>query len=316
MNEEEQDIAVIREFNRYYTNLLGILNRTYLSSSYSLSEIRILYRIHEKGTCCLKDLAGDFLMDKGYLSRTVTKLERCGLIRKTLDARDKRSQSFSLTEEGEQETEKLSGLFEALIRDRISALSDGERGELAASLTRAQVLLSGGKNLRLSDIEIRNEVRTGNLGNIVRMHGRIYGREYGCTPEFEGYIAGVASHFLLHYNPQRERIWFAEHHHSVIGTIAVLDEVPEKNYAELRWFLLEPGYRGIGLGRKLLAQAVEFAVGAGYAGIQLVTTSDLEKAMSMYRKMGFTEIRRVPNDQWKKGLQEVWFLKLFPENAS
>lgn len=65
------------------------------------------------------------------------------------------------------------------------------------------MLLSGGKNVKLSDIDIRNEAHTGDLGNIVRMHGRIYGREYGDTPEFE-------------------------------GTIAVLDEVPEKNYAELR----------------------------------------------------------------------------------
>lgn len=79
---------------------------------------------------------------------------------------------------------------------------------------------------------------------------------------------------------------------------------------------MERAYRGIGLGRELLTKAVEFASKAGYVGIQLVTTSDLEKAMSMYRKMGFVEKKRVPNDQWKKGLQEVWFLKLFPENAS
>lgn len=234
MDGEAQDIAVIREFDRYYTNLLGIWNKTYLSSAYSLSEIRILYRIHEEGTCCLKDLAGDFLMDKGYLSREVSKLERLGLMEKTEDARDKRSQSLSPTKVGELETEKLSSLSDDLIRDRISGLSSGEREELAASLTKAQVLLSGGKNVKLSDIDIRNEMHTGDLGNIVRMHGRIYGREYGDTPAFEGTIAGVASHFLLHHNPKRERIWSAEHHHSVIGTIAVLDEVPEKNYAELR----------------------------------------------------------------------------------
>ena len=35
----------IRDFNRYYTNLIGVLNKDALQLNYSLTELRVVYEL-------------------------------------------------------------------------------------------------------------------------------------------------------------------------------------------------------------------------------------------------------------------------------
>ena len=77
--------------------------------------------------------------------------------------------------------------------------------------------------------------------------------------------------------------------------------------AQLRWFLTDPHYRGIGLGKKLLQEAIQFAKDAGYQNIFLDTTNDLDTAISIYQKVGFSKCKEKPNDTWRKGLIELEF---------
>src|ERR1051326_8858033 len=99
---------------------------------------------------------------------------------------------------------------------------------------------------------IRNEVRPGDLGQIVALHGTIYAREYGFDRTFEAYVAGPLAEFVLKSAP-RDRIWIAERDDRIVGCIAIVgvsDEV-----AQLRWYVVDPSARGLGLGKRLLAGA-------------------------------------------------------------
>ncbi len=45
IRQTERHIAAVRRFNRFYTRQIGVLRKTYLDSSYSLGEMRVLYEI-------------------------------------------------------------------------------------------------------------------------------------------------------------------------------------------------------------------------------------------------------------------------------
>lgn len=101
---------------------------------------------------------------------------------------------------------------------------------------------------------------------------------------------------------QKDRLWCAEHNGKIIGCIGV---AAHGERAQLRWFLVDPLYRHIGLGKKLLHAAINFAKERGYKSIYLDTTSDLEKAIGLYTSVGFKKTGEKPNNTWREGVTEL-----------
>ena len=67
-------IANIRSFNRFYTRVLGLLDKYILNSQYTLSEVRILYELATHENLTASDLIETLHIDKGYLSRIILDL--------------------------------------------------------------------------------------------------------------------------------------------------------------------------------------------------------------------------------------------------
>ena len=73
------DIDNIRAFNRFYTGRLGILDRSYLQSGMTLTEVRILHDLATGGPITARDLMQNLALDEGYLSRLITRFSETGL---------------------------------------------------------------------------------------------------------------------------------------------------------------------------------------------------------------------------------------------
>ena len=76
----------------------------------------------------------------------------------------------------------------------------------------------------------------------------------------------------------------AEKDGKVLGSVAIVrfnDEV-----AQLRWLILAPEARGLGLGRDLVNLAVDFARGSGYRSVFLWTLEFLTAAKALYESDG------------------------------
>ncbi len=112
------------------------------------------------------------------------------------------------------------------------------------------------KNL-LEDISIRTELRPGDIGYVIHMHGRLYGTEYNYGVQFESYVSKGLCEFYKQYDPKRNRVWICEHNDKMIGFLLLMDR---GDAAQLRYFLIEPEYRGIGLGSKLLTTRHQWTV--------------------------------------------------------
>jgi peptidyl-dipeptidase Dcp len=139
-------------------------------------------------------------------------------------------------------------------------------------------------NVALRDISIRTELRPGDLGYVIYLHGALYSREYGYGIQFESYVARGLCDFLETYDPKRNRVWVCEHNDRMIGFLLLMDR---GDSAQLRYFLIEPAFRGIGLGSKLLNLYMDFLRECGYKASYLWTTHELFTAAALYKRLGF-----------------------------
>jgi len=157
----------------------------------------------------------------------------------------------------------------------------------------------------LKEITIRNDIQCGDAGYLTYLQAKVFGEEHGYSHIFEAYVAKSFYDFLMNYNPEKDRIWIAEHQGKIVGNIAVVDRGDK---AQLRWFITDPGYRGIGLGRNLLLGALEYCRKMQYPMVYLETCDDLPKAISMYKRAGFVLAKETPNDAWREGLKEQEYI--------
>jgi ribosomal protein S18 acetylase RimI-like enzyme len=144
-------------------------------------------------------------------------------------------------------------------------------------------------------VSLRHDLRPGDLGWIVYLHGTVYAREQGFDATFETYVAGPLAEFVGSPG-NRDRLWIAEAEDRIVGCIAIVGVSPTE--AQLRWFLVDPSLRGSGLGKRLLHEAIAFSRQNGYASIVLWTVSALTTAAHLYRSAGFQKVEEKPGRLW------------------
>ena len=93
-------VAAVREFNRFYTNVIGLLREGLLDTPYSLAEARILFELAREGEAETAHLRRWLDIDAGYLSRLLARFETDGLVTRTRSPHDGRRQVIGLTEAG------------------------------------------------------------------------------------------------------------------------------------------------------------------------------------------------------------------------
>lgn len=142
MKQDQDIIDKVREFNRFYTNVIGLLDRHFLDTSFSLTEGRVLYEISHTELCTAKKIRSHVDIDEGYLSRIIDKFIQLGLVRKTPAAEDKRLHLIVLTEKGKREFSKLNENSNQQISELLSKLSESECAELVQMMERMRVLLT------------------------------------------------------------------------------------------------------------------------------------------------------------------------------
>ncbi|MFT5169163.1 MAG: N-acetylglutamate synthase-like GNAT family acetyltransferase [Saprospiraceae bacterium] len=153
--------------------------------------------------------------------------------------------------------------------------------------------------MTFNDIHIRTHFEPGDIGYIIFLHGDYY--DFGLM--FEVYVAQTLADFYKNMNPEKERIWIAEHQGKIIGSIALKNTNDE---AQLRYFFIKEEYRGIGLGKKMLDLFMAFMQECGYQSSFLLTEEKLKTALHLYTKYGYKFVSSKDNGM---GLIEQRFEK-------
>jgi len=169
-----------------------------------------------------------------------------------------------------------------------------------------------GDQIASRDINIRHEIRCGDLGRIIALHGIVYEPLGGFGLKFEAYVAHTIAEYFLD-NHSRGRIWLVEHDDRLLGCAAIAKRGDRKG--QLRWVLVDPSTRGIGLGRFLVETALNYCVEQGLSSVYLETTDGLHESMDLYNKLGFKVTAEETVDLWD-GPGTLITMQLQPPDSS
>jgi N-acetylglutamate synthase-like GNAT family acetyltransferase len=145
-------------------------------------------------------------------------------------------------------------------------------------------------------VEIRREMRPGDLGRFLALNAPLHTREHGVDREHEAFVeASVGDAARRGFPGPREEFWVVERDGEFAGCVALTDE---GSTGVVRWFVLAPSVRGLGLGRRLLGELIERARELGYERLRLETYSLLRAAIHLFRSFGFRLVDEDTAPRW------------------
>ncbi len=287
-----QDISQVRSFNRLVTSQVGALNDRYLGRR-PLGEARVLFEIGPDGATP-RDVRARLGLDSGYLSRMLGALERDGLIERTPNPADRRSERLRLTEAGSTEVRELDRLSDELAASVLEPLDDRQRARLLAAQAEVRRLLA------ISMVQIELESPASADARWCLSH----------------YFAELDARFEEHFDPGRT--WAAERMGlappSGAFLIARVNGQPagcgalrtlSPGVGEIARMWVDRAHRGLGIGRRLLEGLEQQAVALGLDCVRLDTNRALDEAKAMYRSSGYVEIPRYNDNPYANH----WFEK-------
>jgi DNA-binding MarR family transcriptional regulator/GNAT superfamily N-acetyltransferase len=299
-------VARVRAFNRFYTNVIGVLNEMYLDTPYTLTESRLLYEIVGHGAVEVSWLRQALDIDAGYLSRVLTRFESEGLVTRHRSAADARRQEIRATDAGRAAQAEL----DARAAGQIGALL---RGVDCGRLVDAMGVITGLLGRPAQPSVTLRPLAAGDLGWVLRRHGTRYAAEFGWDATFEDFCARIIGEYTTLHDrfPGRTGGWIAEVDGVPAGSVFCAPD--GEATARLRLLLVEPWARGLGLGRRLVDHCLDFARDAGYAGITLLTYDQLVAARRIYRAAGFTLDSEHREDAFgQQMMSQTWSRPLTP----
>jgi len=145
------------------------------------------------------------------------------------------------------------------------------------------------------DISIRTDLRPGDLGRIISLHGEVYDPMGGYGLQFEAFVGRTIAEFVLD-NDTRGQIWLAERGDRLVGCTAIA--LRDNNLGQLRWVLVDPSARGRGIGKQLVYSAMDYCREKECEKVFLETTDGLPESQTLYEKLGFAVTSEVVEELW------------------
>ncbi len=302
----DERTAAVREFNRFYTRLIGVLDEGLLQTSFSLTEARVIFELGQHGPVDVADLRAELDLDAGYLSRLLARFDAAGLVTRERSAVDARRQVAALTPQGRAAYAELNERSDGQIRGLLGKLGDEQQRRLVGAMGAVRAVLGGATR---ADALVLRPPYPGEYGWIVQRHGALYCQEYGWDNRFEALVAVIVAGYLKQPDPKREAVWIAETDGQPVGCVACVRK--DDATARLRLLLVEPSARGCGVGARLVAECMRFARHAGYTDMTLFTFDVLDQARRIYQRAGFELVHESPRHDFGKGLVgQDWHARL------
>jgi ribosomal protein S18 acetylase RimI-like enzyme len=287
-------VAQVRRFNRLVTQRVGALDEHYLARERPLGEARLLWEIGPGG-CDVRALRSRLGLDSGYLSRLLRSLESAGLVTVEPGVRDKRVRTAKLTPAGTAERAVLDQRSDELAASFLQPLDEPRRGQLVAAMTTVSRLLTAGAvTYAVADPS------TPAAQHCLREYFTELDRRFDVgfdparsnVPDADGFVAPTGALLVA-------SLWSEP-----LGCGGLLWQEDGTAYIKRMW--IDPSARGLGIGRRLLAELEALAERQGCETVRLETNRSLTEAIALYRSAGYVEVGPFNDDE---PYADHWFAK-------
>lgn len=298
-------VTEIRGFNRFYTNILGLLDQHIIDSGYSLTEARILFEIGKTDTCTANQLCSILDIDRSYMSKIINKFEKNQLISRNVSNTDSRNIEIHMTEKGKTVLHDLENRANTQIEDLISKFDMEECEKLIGGIRTVKKYFSRATK----DIRIR-PYQKDDIKYVIDRQLSLYEAERHFTTDiWKDYLTKGVIALVEKFDAKKDCMFILECDGSPSGCVAITHT--KDDMAQLRYFFLEPELRGLGVGTALLNKALDFCRQKKYPHVFLWTVSAQESARILYKKAGFELTETSENEDWGiPVVEERWDLEL------
>ncbi|MET0325228.1 MAG: MarR family winged helix-turn-helix transcriptional regulator [Ilumatobacteraceae bacterium] len=293
------EVATLRAFNRSYTQRIGVLAESYLGTGRALGPSRLLFEIGADGAR-VAHVRRRLGLDSGYLSRMLRQLEGEGLVTVEDDPADGRQRVVRLSPAGRREWRRLDRRSQEVARRLVEPLSARQRGELTAALARAERLLGAAT----VDIAVVDPASAAARTARARYFGELDARfpagfdaaaGGGGDSDADGDGAAMRA-------PSGAFVLVRSGQDTVgCGGVQRIDDAT----GEIKRMWIDPVWRGLGLGGRLLAHLEAVAGQLGRSRVVLDTNETLVEAIGMYERAGYRPIERYNDNPYA----QRWFAK-------
>jgi DNA-binding MarR family transcriptional regulator/GNAT superfamily N-acetyltransferase len=271
-------ITQVRRFNRIVTERVGALNDRFLARDRSLGEARLLWEIGAGGRE-VRSLRNQLDLDSGYLSRLLRSLEDAGLVTVGPTETDRRVRVARLTAAGLAERAILDQRSDELAASLIAPLNASQRDRLGAAMGDVERLLTAAM-VEVAQVDPADPR--------ARYCLQAYFAELDLRFEtgFDPALSIPADEAAM--RPPAGLFVVASLRGDPIGCGALKFQSDKPAYLKRMW--VAESARGLGVGRRLLAELEQRALEHGAAKVWLETNQALAEAISLYRSAGYVEV--------------------------
>jgi DNA-binding MarR family transcriptional regulator len=268
----------IRRFNRTVTQRVGALDDHFLARDRPLGEARVLWEIGADG-CEVRALRARLELDSGHASRLLRALEADGMVSVDAGERDRRVRVARLTSAGRAELAVLDRRSEELAESLLTPLAPEQRERLVGAMRDVERLLTAAMvEIRPVDPEhpdARQCLRS-YFDELERRSGLPFDPLTGSTAEPHELRPPAGEMVVAHLRAEPVACGALKHFPGAV--------------TDIKRMWVADAARGLGLGRRLLADLEARAGRAGARTARLETNGTLVEAIALYRSVGYREV--------------------------
>jgi DNA-binding MarR family transcriptional regulator len=290
-------VEQVRRFNRTVTQRVGALDDHFAGLDRPLGEARVLWEVG-RGGCEVRALRNRLELDSGHLSRLLRSLEAGGMITVEAGEQDRRVRIARLTPAGLAELAELDRRSDEIAASLLAPLAPPQRERLVGAMRDVERLLTAAM-VEVVDVDpehpdARQCIRA-YFDELERRSGKPFDPLIGSTAEPHELRPPAGEMVVAYLRAEPVACGALKHFPGAV--------------TDLKRMWVADSARGLGLGRRLLAELERRAARAGAGIVRLETSNLLTEAIALYRSAGYEEVEPFNDEPFA----HHWFAKRLPQ---
>jgi GNAT superfamily N-acetyltransferase/DNA-binding MarR family transcriptional regulator len=289
------------------------------------------------GRRAFPDLCAELNVTPTELSHTLAELVSSGTVRRELHPSGQ-EEAYSLTDAGRQTLAEINAYAQDQVTKALAVVPPGAGANITAAFQAYAAALERSRPITPAitpsatpeppappTVAIFPGYRPCVLARTLEMHLEYYHPRNGWGREFEAGLSQGLGNLLERLDKPVNQVWSAvlttpardaraAATERIVGVVYIDGECSGKEgVARLRAFIVDDSARGLGVGRKLLAAAMEFVRETGFRECHLTTARELTVARRMYENAGFEQAGEAWFEGFGNGFMQITYIWRRPD---